>query len=217
MPKQLASTGVGGAGSVEWYRAGGAPAPVGAYQAIGAASQAASYINLIAPGTNNLAPNVAPTWSAATGWNFNGVANEELHTGLTPAAGWTGMVQYSDGNAGGGIAYLFGSFTGGNDRFLIRFDEVFYYYGDNFIDRPPELLTGNLCIAASQPYRNGSADGADSGNSWSGAGAEIYIGRCNGIVSNSCIANIRAVVFYSATLTAPQVAAVAAAMAALPG
>lgn len=44
----------GGAPPIPWYLAGGAPTPVGAYQAKGAASYAASLVNLANPGINDL-------------------------------------------------------------------------------------------------------------------------------------------------------------------
>jgi hypothetical protein len=54
--------------TVPWYLAGGAPAPLVAWQPIGAASQAASY----APVVGSLAASAvgAPGWSAAAGWEL---------------------------------------------------------------------------------------------------------------------------------------------------
>lgn len=59
---------------------------VAAYQPIGAASLAASYVNLANPGTYDAAPGVAPTWASATGWTFNG-STQYLTTGITPPRG----------------------------------------------------------------------------------------------------------------------------------
>ena len=44
---------------------------VAAYQPKGAASQAASYVNLVTPGTYDLTTADAPGWAAGTGWVFN--------------------------------------------------------------------------------------------------------------------------------------------------
>jgi hypothetical protein len=54
--------------TVPWYLAGGAPAPLVAWQPIGAASQAASY----APVVGSLAASAvgAPGWSTAAGWQM---------------------------------------------------------------------------------------------------------------------------------------------------
>lgn len=50
-----------------WYLAGGAPTPIAVYQPKGAASLAASYVNLANPGTYDAAADVpgygAPTWT----------------------------------------------------------------------------------------------------------------------------------------------------------
>lgn len=56
--------------SASWWLAGGASGCVAAYQPKGAASLAASYVNLANPGTYDAAPGVAPTLSS--GWVFNG-------------------------------------------------------------------------------------------------------------------------------------------------
>lgn len=59
-----------------WYLAGGVALAnaVAVYQPIGAASLAASYVNLANPGTYDAAPGVAPTWAGASGWVFNGTS-----------------------------------------------------------------------------------------------------------------------------------------------
>ena len=57
--------------SANWWEAGGATGAVAVYQPIGAASLAASYVNLANPGTYDAAPGVAPTWASA-GWTSNG-------------------------------------------------------------------------------------------------------------------------------------------------
>src|SRR4030042_266315 len=62
---------------LEWWLAGGISAAncLAAYQPKGAASYAASKVNLANPGTYDAVDGVAfPTWAAATGWTFNGVA-----------------------------------------------------------------------------------------------------------------------------------------------
>lgn len=63
--------GVGVGGAVNWWEAGGATGCVAAYQAKGAASYAASLVNLANPGTYNLASGVAPDFNSASGWTFD--------------------------------------------------------------------------------------------------------------------------------------------------
>lgn len=217
----LVATVLGRGGSVEipWYLPTGIIAAQvrGAYQAIGADSLADSYINLVNPGTNNLTAGATPpTWSAATGWNMTNVANQYLDTGLAPLANSTGMIRFSDGNAAGGVAYIFGSFDGSR-RFIIRFDQVYYYYGDNFWQRTPAHLGGTLGLVNDQGYRDGVADGEAGGTTYTGTSTmSIYIGRCQGIAGNSCFANIQAAVFFNTTLTGAQMLELHTSMLALP-
>lgn len=72
-----------GAGSTPWYLAGGLSASdwLATFQPIGAASLAASYSNLINPGTNDAAPGTAPTFNAATGWAFASASLQYLEIG----------------------------------------------------------------------------------------------------------------------------------------
>ena len=67
-----------------WFAGGISPANcVAAYQAKGAASYAASKVNLANAGTYNLADIVAPSWSAGTGWMFNGTNTALLASSYT--------------------------------------------------------------------------------------------------------------------------------------
>lgn len=58
--------------AANWWEAGSAPAPVAVYQPKGAASLAASYVNLVNPGTSDIDPQVAPGWSSEAGWSSDG-------------------------------------------------------------------------------------------------------------------------------------------------
>ena len=63
-------------GVVPWYLAGGIAKAncIAAYQPKGAASLAASYVNLVTPGTYDAAPGTAPTFDSALGWTFDGTS-----------------------------------------------------------------------------------------------------------------------------------------------
>lgn len=206
---------------VPWYRAGGAPAPVAAYQAKGAASIAASYVNLVTPGTYNAAPGVAPAWASATGWTFDALT-QYLTTGVTPAAGWSMIIGFS--GALSMIRTLAGEVnatTGASARMAISASSggggVLYSNGGQ-LTVAPTLLSGTLAVAGQQGYRNGVADGGAIA-AFSGIPIEIYIGarhrEAPANVDQFTDATIAALVIYSVTLTAPQVAAVSAAIAAL--
>ncbi len=66
-----------------WDLSGTITTCVAAYQPKGAASLAASYVNLANPGTNNAAEGSAPSFSSA-GWTFNGTSNYLLISGTLP-------------------------------------------------------------------------------------------------------------------------------------
>lgn len=75
----------GDSGEENWWTAGGVDpsSVISAYQAKGAASYAASKLNLANPGTHDLTDVSAPTWNATDGWVFSGA--EALNTGLRKA------------------------------------------------------------------------------------------------------------------------------------
>ena len=60
--------------AVDWWLSGGINAAnaIVVYQPKGAASYAASLVNLANPGTYDAYAGSAPTWAAGTGWTFNG-------------------------------------------------------------------------------------------------------------------------------------------------
>jgi hypothetical protein len=199
-----------------WYRAGGAPAPVAAYQPKGAATGAASYTNLANPGTYDAAPGTAPTFDTATGWTFDGTS-QYLTTGIVHGAGWSALVRFS-GRTNTGT--LFGNFAAPANRIGITpydYSGVTYRNGpDPLYDKAPSLDSGVLAVAGPTAYRNGSAETGSLG-SWSGSViGSLYIGAVYDYgVGRRYAGNIEAFVIYSATLDAAQVAAVTTAMAAL--
>jgi hypothetical protein len=81
---------LGGAAVVPWYLAVGVDAAdcVSAFQAIGAASYAGSKVNLVTPGTGDLAEvNGSVAWAAETGWTrFGNGSTRYLDTGITIGA-----------------------------------------------------------------------------------------------------------------------------------
>ncbi len=81
-----------------WWLAGGIPqsACVAAYQPKGAASYAASLVNLANPGTYNAAAGNAPDWDASNGWMFVKANSNYLKTNINPVDGWSVTVRYSN-------------------------------------------------------------------------------------------------------------------------
>jgi len=219
-------SGRGGAAAAAWYLAGGVSAAncVAAYQPIGAASLAASYVNLANPGTYNAAPGVAPTFDTATGWMFNG-STQYLIAPFSPAydRSWSFVVRYSDANSNIGVT--FGIRTADSScRVQIvpgrTNDNRQYIYGNS-----AAVLTissggtpsGVMAIAGTTAYINGVSDGSIPGANGGSSALQFHIAaRIYGASVDSYFpGNIQAVAIYNTTLTAPQVAAISTAMAAL--
>lgn len=222
------STAGAAAAPVSWWLSGGIAAAncLAAYQPKGAASLAASYDNKAAPGnglpdgTYDAAPGVAPTWAAATGWTFNGLT-QYLRTFLTISANTTWSVFCQFSGVSGTNRNLFGILSALAGRLQIapisNVGGATVFYGNGaFGTAAPTLATGNLGIAGSNGYRNGVFDVAIAAGA--GGSLEMYMGCYNqsGIGAAAFITgNILALSVYNVQLTAPQIAALAAAMAAL--
>ncbi len=192
-----------------------------AYAPKGAASYAASKVNLANPGTYDAAEGVAPTWAAGTGWTFDG-ATQYLTTGVVPPDSQTrSMIIRIANHTGAGVwSILAGQQTYGGARNLLlgsTYASNAEYWSGGFLRQAPLLATGTLAVAGNVAYRNGISDGnlSDAGSSDTHFG--IYIGACN--YQNDPIrygnGSVLAFAFYNTTLTADQVAAVSTAMAAL--
>lgn len=200
-----------------WWLAGGISAGdcLAAYQAKGAASLAASYSNLNNPGTNDATLGVAPSWAAGTGWTFNGTDQYLLSS--VPVAGESLLVQFSM------VAASQSSVVGMDEGGTMRLNLYPKYNGDNRAyyrsggsgDVATGYLSGNIATTPTKGYKDGAVDVALTG-SWSGtATRKLAIGGINGAVFSSCACVIIAVARYSRALSDSEVAAVAAAMAAL--
>lgn len=180
---------------------------VAVYQPVGAASLAASYVNIVNPGTYNAAAGVDPTWSASTGWTFNGTT-QYLTTGITEAGGsptWTFLVCYSGTPASNRCAFGATYSNGGCEIRPVYGTDVLYTHGNGFLAAPALTGLNVLGFSGSLLYRNGVYDG-DTGAFTSAADRAIYIGAQNtGSASNFFNANIRAFVVCSSTQSAAQI------------
>lgn len=193
---------------------------VAAYQPKGAASLAASYVNLANPGTYDAAPGVAPTWASATGWTFNG-STQYLTTGVVPTnnQAWSMLVRFSNRTNVGSLSRLLGD-TSTYPRFGFYQDASnVYYYNSDVAAKAPAMSAGVVAVVGNNGYRDGVSEalaiGTKSGSFLSG-GLTLGCSRDGASSYTQYIAaNIQAVAIYSATLTAGEVATVSAAMAAL--
>jgi len=222
MVSALRGTGPQAAGAANgwWDNFGAISCCVAAYQPKGAVSLADSYTDLSGNG-NNCSLGVAPGWAAGTGWTFNGI-NQYLDTGVTPVLDttWSMAIQYANVTAQPPIKIIMGAFdaagrgmyisptTTGNPR-SFRYGIA----GAGVVD----FLTGNAIIAGNPAYRNGVFNqNCASVTAW--APGSIYIGANNQTsagISYPSDGDVSAAAIYDCVLTAPQVAILAAAMAAI--
>jgi hypothetical protein len=209
----------------DWWVAGGAPTPWAAYQPKGAASFAASLIDLTGNGNNAGDPGGAntPDWDAVNGWDFDATASEYLTTAFVPGDDNTQsvIVQFTGASVNGGMlagarhdsdsqVYLGPRKGGSDDR---------EYANAGAVTAGARVASGNMAVAGNRGYYNGIAEGAAMG-AWVGGIAlvPLHIGRLNrddAAPGNYFTGYIQALVIYDSTITAAQVLAVATAMAAL--
>lgn len=167
-----------GGATLPWYRAGGAPMPVAAYQPIGAASLAASYVNLANPGTNDAAPGVAPTWNIVNGWMFG--SGGSLLTGITPSVNYAMIARFS--SASGSISGVMQNGNTAGARFWLYpiFSAGHTYASGGLVTVGANLAAGIMGIADNQGYLNGVADATVTG--WTTTSGEVRIHDTNGVV-----------------------------------
>lgn len=215
-----------GGAVIPWYLLGGVTAAqcVAAYQPKGAASLAASYINLNNPGTNDAAPGTAPSFAAATGWGFAAASTQYLKTGITPAAvsgysTYSMIVQFS-GLSGVrlGMCGCGPGWNNATNAFAIMYwqGSLRQYINGGFKSVAATESAGNYCLASREGFYNGASDGTWTGGSLT-TPAEIYIGALNNAGTPAVYGtmNILSLAIYSITLSSTQVGLIAPAMAAL--
>lgn len=198
-----------------WWNLNGAiTSCVGAYQAIGAADLAASYVNLVNPGTYNITnAGNAPTWNAESGWNFVAATQSKLLTGIAPGAAsrsWSMIIRYSSASTDGVLM----GYSSSSYFFIqpLRTGGVGYYNGTDGVTVSPQLAGGVLAIAGTKGYRDGTFDGNLAGN----AGSILNIGvGWNGWNSNYITAKVQAVAIFNEALSAEQIATLTTRMNAL--
>ena len=218
-------SGRGGAAAA-WYLAGGVSAAncAAAYQPIGAASLSASYDNIAAPGngladgTYDAAPGVAPTFDTATGWTLAG--SQYLTTGVVPVNNqtWSLIVRFSNVGSFGVPVFACASAAGATPYLGVEpWDNASNsrrYFAGNIYSTSTRVDNGVMAVAGNQGYYNGSADGGTIGTA-TGTFQAIFIGKLGLYNGFWFTGKIQALAIYNATLSAAQVAAISAAMAAL--
>lgn len=219
VPGKIGPVALGG-GSVPWYLAGGAPTPIVVYQPKGAASLAASYINVVSPGTYDAAPGTAPSFATATGWTFAAASLQYLTTGYTPGAVFSpqslsAVVRIVNATAGVAFGALNGA-QNGIRLWPINAGNLYVTNGAALTLAGGATSTGVIIIAGGDIYING----ADVGNiaaavSPSVPALPIGVQNFNGSLGGYFSGTITHFALYGAVLSPIAAAAVSAAVAAL--
>jgi len=222
MAGRLSLLGAGRQKPIPWWLAGGIPssACVVAYQAKGAASLAASYVNLANPGTYNLLVLSAPSWNATDGWIFDGTTG--LNTGINASGkiDWSFSLRYSNASqvaSGDGLifgakdAYAWFGYAASYAGTLYR--RYYYGWGASIIEN--WKVSGIAGLAGSQRYFDGVNLQITGNNGDARAGGEIYVGKGSGIDSKPAASYIQALSIYNIKLSDSQMSALNTAMSAL--
>lgn len=205
-----------GGGTTSWWLAGGVSPTlaVAAYAPKGAASFAASKINLVLAGTHNAANGTSfPTWDVTNGWISNGTS-QVLTTDIQPNANTSVLIRFTGGNATAATRDIIGetdnvvgglevrpNATGSGGRLVVG-------HGIASGAATPGMTAGTLLITPSATYRNGVLDFSYTAN-WTGVTTKnIFICsvNSNGTAGNFWQGNIQAVAIYSGDVAAQQTA-----------
>ncbi len=205
-------------GDSPWWQINGVQ-PLAVYQPKGAASLAASYVNISSSGTNNAAPGVAPTFSTADGWTFNGTT-QYLDTGLVPPndQSWSMFIRFSDSSGDsvcvGGLQSPPGSF-GLYCRTNSETEVIYMNSNTAGSSVSPAMTSGVLGVSGNRGYRNGVTEGSDILAEAGPITISIFLGALNfqGVAASFCPCKIQAVWISQSSLTAPQALSLATRMA----
>lgn len=198
---------------------------VAAYQAKGAASQAASYVNLTGDDTYDITAPSAPTWDTSTGWSFNGTGNR-LMTGVTVETNqvWTMIVRFDNQRASSATSNVVAGCLRASGYYF--FIDVFHPSGRNYGNGNQKFKVGGdsvsgaavMAVAGRTGYHNGSAEATIDAGTGGTVSTPIAIG-CrfdNSTTPTSYfLGTVQAVAIYSTTLDATQIANLTTAMNAL--
>lgn len=203
---------------MNWWEAGGASGCVAAYQSIGAASLAASYVNLANPGTHDLTVVVAPAWSSGVGWTFG--SGRFLTADIQPAndQSWSAIVAFS--GASGPDDIVFGQYNAGSGLIIqpVSTTTKRAIYNGFVFEVSGALSSGVMSVSGNKMYTNGVADAGTAPIWGAAAWPTLGIGGFTSFVGDLpySTATITALAVYSTVLDAPQNAALYTCISALP-
>lgn len=204
-----------------WWNLDGAIAScLVAYQAIGADSYAASKVNLFSPGTYDAVKTAAneSDWTAEYGWDYGGSSTKVLRAPLQCLGTYTFIIRYyGDGATSRQTAFGYYADPKNIIVFARHDTDVIKWINGNYTGTnvAPSAISGNhvLAMAGGKCYRDGGSVEATLGTTgdvpFLGIG---YLGGSSYVLDGK----IAALAIYSAELSAAQIAALTAAMNALP-
>ncbi len=203
-----------------WWLSGGIAADncVAAYQPKGAASYAASKINLASPGINNLIDGANyPTWNSTDGWMGDGTQYLRCTALPTGDQTYSAFIRISNIILVD-LKVMFGVYNSGEGGLYIQSNSTTknFLTGTKALSKAERNTSGVYGIAGKTAYYNG----AGAGDIATGTGSDptvdmLIFALRRGTPQQIITAHIQAFAMYNATISAAQVAALTAAMAAL--
>ena len=205
------------AGGGWWDLNGTITSCVAAYQPKGAASYAASKVNLTGNTDYDATEGTAPDWDSTNGWDFVTAENKVLTTGISVTDNMSIIIRFSDAKSTGDN-YLFGlTAQSTNKEYWLApnnqyFAKIKYARWDRQDSVSSKIASGVLALSTNSLYINGDLDvTAGSGTTPS---ANIIIGRQKPTYGQP-VAKIQAMAIYNAALTEQNISDLTTAMAAL--
>jgi len=170
-----------------WWLAGGIPASncIAAYQSKGAASYAASKVNLNNSGTHDLSDGAAyPAWDTSTGWTFTKASSQYLISDINPTEGGSTILRVANVGNSSGIMYGGFYYSGGGKNMeyieILSYGVTRFGKGNASSDDSGVLASGCYALVGYKCYKNENLEQTISG-SWDGGTVyPLHIGRRNG-------------------------------------
>ncbi|MBN1261077.1 MAG: hypothetical protein JXB35_10390 [Anaerolineae bacterium] len=203
------------AAATPWWLADG-ETPLIAYQPKGAASKAASLINLANPGTYNGVEIGSLVWDAASGWTGTAADSDSVvDTGLVWTANYMMFIQFSNWTSTGNLVGV----QGGTSQyvFLASYSGPTFYYcnGGTSFKTGTVASAGNYAMGGGNAYYNGVPDASGLGGTMPLLSLSILGKKMAGVYDDCATASVQAFAVYSGVLSGATIASIATRMAAL--
>lgn len=215
--KPISPSSVMGGSALPWYRAGGTPAPMAVWVGKGAASKAASLVNLVNPGTYNLTEVNTMGFATATGWEGSGGAY--FRTGIVPTVTYTIAIRVA------GIDDAIEGLIGCNDatnKFFLRAaggTNIHFAIGASGGEYILGAYTANMTIVFTNTRCNINGVASSMSNGTGNPTTEMFLGSYNANGTPTGVIDATDFIIgasvWNTALSAAQMEAVRAALAAI--